>query len=82
MNSKKPKEKEEGPEKFELHLERLRSIVERMEQGDLKLDESLKLFEEGVDLSRRLMDILNRSEGRVEELLETMEKVAFGRAEE
>ncbi len=79
---KKPKEYEESVEHFDQHMERLRSIVEKMEQGGLGLDESLKLFEEGIQLSRRLFDMLNRSEGRVEELLATMEKVPFTRADE
>jgi len=80
--TKKAKEKEEGSERFDQHMEKLRSIVDRMEQGDLSLDDTLKLFEEGIGLSRRLFDILNRAEGRVEELLETMERVPFGRLEE
>jgi exodeoxyribonuclease VII small subunit len=53
-----------------------------MEHGGLSLDESLKLFEQGIGLSKRLLDILNRSEGRVEELLATMDRVPFSRGEE
>jgi exodeoxyribonuclease VII small subunit len=79
---KKGREKEEGAEHFDQLLERLRSIVEKIEQGGLSLEESLKLFEEGIGLSRRLFEILNRSEGRVEELLATMEKIPFTHAEE
>jgi exodeoxyribonuclease VII small subunit len=79
---KKPKETEEGPEHFDEQLDKLRSIVEKMEHGGLSLHESLTLFEEGISLSRRLFDILNYSEGRVEELLQTMERVPFSRKEE
>lgn len=79
---KRAREKEEGTENFDQQLEKLRAIVERMEHGGLSLDESLKLFEEGIGLSRRLFDILNRSEGKVEELLATMERVPFSRGEE
>lgn len=78
---KKAKEKEDGPEQFEQHIERLRAIVETIETGGLSLDESLKLFEEGIGLSRRLFEILNRSEGRVEELLATMDTVPFDRGD-
>ena len=78
---KNASKKEEGPEHFDQHLEKLRSIVDKMEQGGLSLDESLKLFEEGINLTQRLFDILNRTEGRVEELLATMERVAFSRGE-
>jgi exodeoxyribonuclease VII small subunit len=79
---KKPAKKDEAPEHFDEQLEKLRSIVEKMEQGGLTLDDSLKLFEDGINLSRSLFDTLNRSEGRVEELLATMERVPFSRGEE
>ena len=82
LSMRKAKEREEGPEGFDHNLERLRAIVEAIEQGGLNLEESLKLFEEGVGLSRRLLEILNRSEGRVEELLATMDRTPFERAEE
>ena len=80
--SKKAKETDDGAEQFDEQLEKLRSIVEKMEQGDLGLDASLKLFEEGVGLAKRLFETLDRSEGRIEELLENMERVPFGRVEE
>ncbi len=79
---KKKAKEEEGPERFDQQLEKLRSIVERLEQGDLSLDDSLKLFEEGVGLARSLFDILNRTEARVEELLATMERIPFSPSEE
>ena len=79
---KKPKDQEENTENFDGLLERLRSIVERMEQGGLGLEESLKLFEEGIGLSNRLLEVLNRSEGRVEELLSTMERTSFSKGDE
>jgi exodeoxyribonuclease VII small subunit len=80
--TKKAKEKPEGPERFDEHMERLRTIVDRMERGELSLDESLKLFEEGIGLAGKLFEILDRSEGKVEELLESMERIPFGRTEE
>ncbi len=79
---KKPKDQEEGHENFDGLLDRLRSIVERMEQGGLGLEESLKLFEEGIGLSNRLLTVLNRSEGRVEELLSTLERTSFSKGDE
>jgi len=54
---------------FEASLERLHAIVERLEGGDLDLEESLRLFEEGVRLSRTSQARLNAAEKRVEELL-------------
>lgn len=80
--TKKASRKEEGAEKFDQHLEKLRGIVEKMEHGDMTLDESLKAFEEGIELARRLFEILNRAEGKVEELLATMERLPFTRGEE
>lgn len=79
---KKVDKKDDPAEHFDEQLEKLRGIVEKMEHGGLGLNESLKLFEEGIGLSRQLFDTLNRSEGRVEELLATMEKTPFTRGEE
>lgn len=79
---KKAKEIKDESSGFDEQLEKLKSIVEKMEHGGLSLDESLRLFEQGIGLSKRLLDILNRSEGRVEELLATMERVPFSRGEE
>jgi len=82
VEMKKAKETRDEASGFDEQLEKLKSIVEKMEHGGLSLDESLKLFEQGIGLSKRLLDILNRSEGRVEELLATMERVPFSRGEE
>jgi exodeoxyribonuclease VII small subunit len=54
---------------FEATLERLHQIVERLESGELDLEESLLLFEEGVRLSRASQARLNSAEKRIEELL-------------
>ncbi|MET0792879.1 MAG: exodeoxyribonuclease VII small subunit [Polyangiaceae bacterium] len=54
---------------FEATLERLHHIVERLESGELDLEESLQLFEEGVRLSRASQARLNSAEKRIEELL-------------
>lgn len=60
-------EKEERT--FEEALKRLEQIVERMEQGDLPLDESLALFQEGIDLSRICTRQLNTAEEYVQKLV-------------
>jgi exodeoxyribonuclease VII small subunit len=54
---------------FEATLERLHEIVEHLEGGELDLEASLRLFEEGVRLSRASQARLNSAEKRVEELL-------------
>jgi exodeoxyribonuclease VII small subunit len=60
---------EGGPEKFEDILGRLRGLVERLEGGNLPLEESLRAFEEGMDLCRRGSAILDGAERKVETLL-------------
>lgn len=57
------------PDTFETSTERLAKIVEQLERGDLPLEKSLELFEEGVSLARRAQAQLDRAERRVEELL-------------
>lgn len=54
---------------FERSLARLEEIVRRLESPQLSLDEAMKLFEEGVGLSRECQKQLEEAEGRVEILL-------------
>lgn len=53
---------------FEQSLERLESIVDSLEAGELSLEESLKVFEEGVALTRNCQKALNEAEQRVKQL--------------
>jgi exodeoxyribonuclease VII small subunit len=52
-----------------LAIKRLTEIVQMLERGDLPLEESLRLFEEGVRLSRASQERLDTAEKRVEQLL-------------
>ena len=54
---------------FEASLAELESIVEKLEQGDLSLDDSLKQFERGVQLTRICQSALTQAEQKVEILL-------------
>ncbi|MDQ3088873.1 MAG: exodeoxyribonuclease VII small subunit [Acidobacteriota bacterium] len=54
---------------FEVSLKELEKIVRGLEEGDLSLEESLKLFEDGVRLSRECQERLNQAERRIEVLL-------------
>jgi exodeoxyribonuclease VII small subunit len=54
---------------FESALERLEAIVERLEGGELPLEQALAAFEEGVALSRRCTAELEAAERRIELLL-------------
>lgn len=55
---------------FEQRLSELEAIVERLEQGELPLDESVRLFEEGMKLSESCKKELNDAEGRIQVLIE------------
>ncbi len=57
--------------RFDEILSRLRSIVERLEGGNLTLEDSLRLFEEGMGLCRQSAAVLDKAEKRVEVLLAT-----------
>jgi exodeoxyribonuclease VII small subunit len=51
---------------FESSLEELERIVRELERGDLPLEKSLELFEQGVKLSRSCQERLNEAERRIE----------------
>jgi exodeoxyribonuclease VII small subunit len=54
---------------FERQLEEIESIVARLEAGDVELEEALAIFERGVARLRQAGRLLDRAEGRVEELI-------------
>jgi exodeoxyribonuclease VII small subunit len=54
---------------FEQSMERLTHIVEKLEEGELALEQSLALFEEGVRLSRLAQERLDAAQQRIERLL-------------
>lgn len=58
---------------FEKRIARMESIVTKMESGELSLEDSLKLFEEGVQLSRECHKELEGAELKVQTLLGTDE---------
>jgi len=55
---------------FEAALEELEGLVERMEEGDLSLEESLKTYERGIELSRACQKSLDAAEQRIQILSE------------
>jgi len=59
---------------FEKQLTQLETVVERLERGDLPLDESVRLFEEGMKLSQACKDELEQAEGRIQVLVESKSK--------
>lgn len=58
--------KTNNSQNFETSLEELERIVRELERGDLPLETSLKLFEQGVKLSRACQERLNEAERRIE----------------
>ena len=54
---------------FEKALARLEEIAEKLESGDLPLEESLKIFKEGIELSRWCSQILNQTESELKKLV-------------
>ena len=60
---------------FEASLARLEKVVERLEEGELDLDESLQLYEQGIESYRRCHKILQEATGKMEKLVDKMEGV-------
>ena len=60
---------EEQSRTFEASLEALERIVKQLEGGDLPLEKSLELFEQGIRLSRECQERLSQAERRIEVLL-------------
>jgi exodeoxyribonuclease VII small subunit len=54
---------------FEQALQQLEQIVQKLEKGELPLEDSLKLYEDGIRLSRLCHSKLEEAEGRIEVLL-------------
>lgn len=55
--------------KFEKALERLEEIVGTLESGDLELEKSLKIFEEGIKMARVCQVHLSQAEKKIEKLI-------------
>ena len=60
---------ETKPQSFESSLEALEQIVRQLEQGELPLERSLELFEQGIRLSKECQERLSQAERRIEILL-------------
>ncbi len=67
-----PMEGEDG-RPVEEQLDRLEAIVQKLESEAVSLDESIALFEEGVELAVRVRKRLEASEGRIKQIVEKSE---------
>jgi len=56
--------------KFEEALNKLEEIVEKLEKGDLPLEETIEIFEEGINISKNCSKQLNEAELRVKKLVD------------
>ncbi len=59
--------------KFEKALERLEEIVDQLESGSLDLETAVRLFEEGIALSVRCQQELQKAEGQIQQLVKKLE---------
>ncbi|MBV9242247.1 MAG: exodeoxyribonuclease VII small subunit [Acidobacteria bacterium] len=66
---------------FEQSLTDLEEIVTKLEAGDLPLEQSLKLFEEGIRLSRTCRDRITQAERRIEILMKETNDGSLGAKE-
>ncbi|MBT3185041.1 MAG: exodeoxyribonuclease VII small subunit [Nitrospina sp.] len=57
-----------GQVKFEKAMQRLEQIVDDLEKGELDIDKSLEIFEEGIKMSRVCSKKLNEAEAKIEKL--------------
>lgn len=62
------------PQKFEQAMSQLEEMVQKLEGGELLLDQSIQAFEEGMGLAKYCEDKLKEAQGRIEILLKEAEK--------
>jgi len=63
---------------FESEFERMTTIVDKLERGNVPLGEMLALYEEAMTLSAKLKEVLSEAELRVEKLAAVHEELAVG----
>lgn len=60
---------------FEENMEALEKTVQELENGNLNLENSIKKFEEGINLSKKCNDILEEAEKRITVLIKKDDKI-------
>ena len=66
---KKQESSAKKPVSFEVSINQLEKTVEKIEQGELSLDQSISEFEKGVRLIKSCQDYLKKAEDRVDSLI-------------
>ena len=62
---------------YEEAIKELEKILEQLEKGDLNLDESIKLFEKSVELSKVCFDKIKTTEGKVEIIKKELDQITI-----
>ncbi|MBT4791050.1 MAG: exodeoxyribonuclease VII small subunit [Halobacteriovoraceae bacterium] len=62
---------------FEGSLEKLEQIVGSLEQGELSLDDSIKKFEEGINLYKNCKDLLSSAEKKISVLTDSLNEEEY-----
>ena len=60
---------------FEENIEQLEKVVQELESGNLNLEDSIKKFEEGINLSKKFNEILEEAEKKITVLVKKDDKV-------
>lgn len=60
---------------FEENMEQLENIVTELEKGELNLEESVKKFEQGINISKKCNDILEKAEKKITILLRQEDEI-------
>lgn len=61
-------------ESFENMIEKLETIVDSMDNGEITLEDSMKSYEEGIKLCNKLYKVLNDAEGKIKVLEDNKEE--------
>ena len=60
---------------LEENLKQLEKIAEELEQGGISLDKGIKLYEQGIELTKACLDELDKSKSKISEIREQMSKL-------
>ncbi|MBT3298304.1 exodeoxyribonuclease VII small subunit [archaeon] len=67
----------EQTESFEDKIQRIEQIVNKMEEGNLKLEENIYLFKEGSELTKQCQEEINKAELLIQKVIENAGKIEF-----
>lgn len=80
---KKSVEKKESVQTFEQSFKKLEKIVDILERGEVSLEESIKMYEEGIELSKFCLNKLTEAELKIKKLSKDVNgKLAFTEEDE